>query len=98
MDVGAYDDPNGSHISVEVVSSNFEGKRMVQRQQLVYKAIWEEMQGAVHAVDSMSCKTPSEAGKWVWFELYFLTVEMPKGSKDFMQGMKLIQFNVQTMH
>ena len=33
----------------------------MQRQQLVYKAIWEEMQGAVHAVDSMVCKTPDEA-------------------------------------
>jgi len=32
---GAYDDPNGSHISIEVTSSLFEGKR---RQQLVYKA------------------------------------------------------------
>eukprot|EP00527_Entomoneis_sp_CCMP2396_P009265 CAMPEP_0198138300 /NCGR_PEP_ID=MMETSP1443-20131203/1707_1 /TAXON_ID=186043 /ORGANISM="Entomoneis sp., Strain CCMP2396" /LENGTH=135 /DNA_ID=CAMNT_0043800011 /DNA_START=211 /DNA_END=618 /DNA_ORIENTATION=- len=58
---GAYDDPNGSHISIEVVSSKFEGKRAVQRQQLVYKAIWEEMQGAVHAVDSMVCKAPGEA-------------------------------------
>ena len=34
---GAYDDPNGSHISIEVVSSKFEGRRAVQRQQLVYK-------------------------------------------------------------
>eukprot|EP00814_Leptocylindrus_danicus_P022659 CAMPEP_0116011620 /NCGR_PEP_ID=MMETSP0321-20121206/4668_1 /TAXON_ID=163516 /ORGANISM="Leptocylindrus danicus var. danicus, Strain B650" /LENGTH=90 /DNA_ID=CAMNT_0003480871 /DNA_START=161 /DNA_END=433 /DNA_ORIENTATION=+ len=59
--VGAYDDPNGSHISIEVVSEKFEGKRPVQRQQLVYKAIWEELQGPVHAVDSMVCKTPSEA-------------------------------------
>jgi stress-induced morphogen len=58
---GAYDDPNGSHISIEVVSSKFEGKRPVQRQQLVYKAIWEELQGPVHAVDSMVCKTPEEA-------------------------------------
>ena len=58
---GAYDDPNGSHVSIEVVSSMFEGKRPVQRQQLVYKAIWEELQGPVHAVDSMVCKTPSEA-------------------------------------
>lgn len=57
---GAFDDPNGSHISIEVVSELFEGKRAVQRQQLVYKAIWEEMQGAVHAVDSMICKTPDE--------------------------------------
>eukprot|EP00539_Tryblionella_compressa_P012683 CAMPEP_0178815548 /NCGR_PEP_ID=MMETSP0746-20121128/881_1 /TAXON_ID=913974 /ORGANISM="Nitzschia punctata, Strain CCMP561" /LENGTH=130 /DNA_ID=CAMNT_0020476521 /DNA_START=138 /DNA_END=527 /DNA_ORIENTATION=- len=58
---GAYDDPNGSHISIEVVSSKFDGKRPVQRQQLVYKAIWEELQGPVHAVDSMVCKTPDEA-------------------------------------
>ena len=57
---GAYDDPNGSHISIEVVSSLFEGKRAMQRQQLVYKAIWEELQGPVHAVDSMVCKTPQE--------------------------------------
>ena len=59
--LGAYDDPNGSHISIVVVSDKFEGKRAVQRQQMVYKAIWEEMQGPVHAVDSMICKTPSEA-------------------------------------
>ena len=58
---GAYDDPNGSHISIQVVSSKFEGKRAVQRQQMVYKAIWEELQGPVHAVDAMVCKTPDEA-------------------------------------
>ena len=58
--LGAYDDPNGSHISIEVVSSLFEGKRPVQRQQLVYKALWEELKGPVHAVDSMICKTPDE--------------------------------------
>jgi stress-induced morphogen len=57
---GAYDDPNGSHISIEVVSSKFEGKRAVQRQQLVYKALWDELQGPVHAVDAMICKTPEE--------------------------------------
>ncbi|VEU45237.1 unnamed protein product [Pseudo-nitzschia multistriata] len=58
---GAYDDPNGSHVSIEVVSGKFEGKRPLQRQQMVYKAIWEELQGPVHAVDSMVCKTPDEA-------------------------------------
>ena len=58
---GAYDDPNGSHISIEVVSNVFAGKRPVQRQQLVYKAIWEELPGPVHAVDAMVCKTPDEA-------------------------------------
>ena len=46
---GAYDDPNGSHIAIEVVSEKFEGKRAMQRQQMVYKAIWDELQGPVHA-------------------------------------------------
>jgi BolA protein len=58
--LGAFDDPNGSHISIVVVSDKFEGKRAVQRQQMVYKAIWEELAGPVHAVDSMICKTPTE--------------------------------------
>lgn len=58
--LGAYDDPNGSHISIVVVSDKFEGKRPVQRQQMVYKAIWKELAGPVHAVDSMICKTPTE--------------------------------------
>jgi len=57
---GAYDDPNGSHISVQVISSMFVGKRPVQRQQMVYKALWDELKGPVHAVDSMICKTPDE--------------------------------------
>merc|ERR1712228_49895 len=57
---GAFDDPNGSHVSIEVTSSLFEGKRAMQRQQMVYKAIWEELQGPLHAVDSMVCKTPEE--------------------------------------
>jgi stress-induced morphogen len=55
-----HDDPNGSHITINVVSPLFEGVNRVKRQQMVYKAIWEEMQGAIHAVDSMVCKAPSE--------------------------------------
>jgi len=51
---------DGSHVYIEVVSRVFEGKTSVQRQRLVYKAIWEELQEAVHAVDGMSCKTPEE--------------------------------------
>ena len=57
---GAYDDPNGSHITIYCVSDAFEGKRSLARQQMVFKAIWEEMQGAVHAVDTMTLKAPSE--------------------------------------
>lgn len=57
---GAYDDPNGSHITIYCVSEAFEGKRSLARQQMVFKAIWEEMQGPVHAVDTMVLKAPSE--------------------------------------
>lgn len=55
----AYGD--GRHVSIEVVSPLFEGKRSVERQRMVYKAIWEELQTVVHAVDSLTTKSPSEA-------------------------------------
>ena len=35
--IPAYGDPNGSHVTINVVSQAFEGKRAVQRQQMVYK-------------------------------------------------------------
>ena len=35
--VPAYGDPNGSHVTIRVVSDAFEGKRSLQRQQMVYK-------------------------------------------------------------
>lgn len=58
----AHDDPNGSHIAIECVSSAFEGKPAVMRQRLIYKAIWDEMAdgGAVHAVDQIIARTPEE--------------------------------------
>ncbi|CAI9302200.1 unnamed protein product [Lactuca saligna] len=55
----AYGD--GRHVSIDVVSSAFEGKSAVNRQRMVYKAIWEELQNVVHAVDQMTTKTPEEA-------------------------------------
>ena len=60
---GAYDDPNGSHITIYCVSDKFEGKRSLARQQMVFKAIWNIMDGqggTVHAVDTMTLKAPSE--------------------------------------
>jgi len=47
--------------SIDVVSTAFEGQSAVNRQRMVYKAIWEELQSAVHAVDQMTTKTPAEA-------------------------------------
>ena len=89
---------NGQHVSIDVVSNQFEGQSSMKRQRMVYKvcccaaqpgnlgicwsrlnrpsvrsavipaaistnvqAIWYELQSAVHAVDSMSTKTPAEA-------------------------------------
>ncbi len=52
---------DGRHVSISVVASAFEGKSSVARQRMVYKAIWMELQEAVHAVDAMTTRTPDEA-------------------------------------
>ncbi|PRW20958.1 sufE chloroplastic [Chlorella sorokiniana] len=53
---------DGRHVEIMVVSKEFEGKSAVNRQRMVYKAIWEELQETVHAVDAMVTRTPEEAG------------------------------------
>ncbi|OUS13791.1 cell division protein BolA [Gammaproteobacteria bacterium 53_120_T64] len=51
---------DGSHLNVTVIGEVFEGKRAVQRQQLVYGALAEQIaSGAVHAVN-MKLSTPAE--------------------------------------
>lgn len=60
--IPAYGDPNGSHVSIRVVSTAFDGLNMVKRHRLVYKAIWEELSGPIHAVDELVTKTPEEIG------------------------------------
>ena len=57
--------PGGeSHFNLTVVSAAFEGKNAINRQRLVYKCIWEEMQSErVHAVQGIETKTPAEAAK-----------------------------------
>ncbi|CAM8978937.1 unnamed protein product [Rhodiola kirilowii] len=57
----AYGD--GRHVSIDVISTSFEGQSAVNRQRMVYKAIWEELQNTVHAVDQMTTRTPSEAAQ-----------------------------------
>lgn len=52
---------DGRHVCIDVISKAFEGKSAVNRQRMVYKAIWEELQSTVHAVDQMTTKTPDEA-------------------------------------
>ncbi len=51
----------GDHYQVVIVSSEFEGKRLVQRHQLVYGALKQAMSSeAIHAL-SMKTITPEEA-------------------------------------
>ncbi|MFQ3206101.1 MAG: stress-induced morphogen [Glaciecola sp.] len=39
-----------THFKVTIVSSDFEGKRLIQRQRLVNKLLSEELAGPVHAL------------------------------------------------
>ncbi|MCG2585113.1 BolA family protein [Massilia sp. TS11] len=50
---------DGHHFSAIIVSPAFEGKRMVQRHQLVYAALGDRMREEIHAL-SMKTLTPSE--------------------------------------
>jgi acid stress-induced BolA-like protein IbaG/YrbA len=51
----------GGHFEIHVVSEQFAGKRIVQKQRLVYSAIRHLMGGdnaPVHAIDRMVCEVP----------------------------------------
>ena len=51
----------GGHFTIEVVSSAFAGKGMLESQRLVYSAIAHLMKGdapPVHAVDSLKTRAP----------------------------------------
>ena len=52
----------GGHFAIEVTSSAFAGKGMLESQRMVYSAIAHLMKGdapPVHAVDSLKIRTPS---------------------------------------
>ena len=50
---------DGQHFYATVVSAEFEGKRLIQRHQLVYAALGDRMQAEVHAL-SIKALTPAE--------------------------------------
>lgn len=52
---------DGRHVEIDVVAEAFEGKKSMERQRMVYKAIWQELAETVHAVDAMRTRTPGEA-------------------------------------
>ncbi len=51
--------PDGTHFEAVVVSADFEGKRSVQRHQMVYKALGSHMGNEIHAL-SFRTYTPEE--------------------------------------
>ncbi len=50
---------DGQHFGALIVSPLFEGKRLVQRHQLVYQALGDRMREEIHAL-SMKTLTPEE--------------------------------------
>ena len=52
---------DGQRFEALIVSPLFEGKRLVQRHQLVYAALGDRMRAEIHAL-SMKTLTPSEFG------------------------------------
>ncbi len=52
---------DGQHFEAVIVSRHFEGLRLVQRHQLVYRALGERMRAEIHAL-SMKTYTPEEWG------------------------------------
>ncbi|HET7773434.1 BolA family protein [Piscinibacterium candidicorallinum] len=52
-------DGDGRHFYATIVSAQFEGKRPVQRHQLVYAALGDRMREEIHAL-SMKTLTPTE--------------------------------------
>lgn len=50
---------DGQHFNAVIVSPAFEGKRLVQRHQLVYSALGDRMKAEIHAL-SMKTLTPEE--------------------------------------
>ncbi|MBY0574253.1 MAG: BolA family transcriptional regulator [Undibacterium sp.] len=50
---------DGQHFTAVIVSSAFEGKRLIARHQLVYAALGDRMREEIHAL-SMKTLTPEE--------------------------------------
>ena len=52
----------GGHFFATIVATTFEGKSLIQRHQLVYKALGDLMQSDIHAF-SIKAYTPNEMDK-----------------------------------
>ncbi len=61
MHVGHASAGGGGHFAIEIVSSAFADKTLIQRHRLVYDAMGDAMQSEIHAL-SIKATTPAEAG------------------------------------
>jgi len=52
-------DGDGSHFDAVIVYPAFEGKSLIQRHQMVYRALGDRMKADIHAL-SMKTLTPAE--------------------------------------
>lgn len=52
-------DGDGAHFDAVIVSPDFEGKTLIQRHQMVYRALGDKMKSEIHAL-SMKTLTPEE--------------------------------------
>lgn len=54
-------DPNGLELELKIVSSAFEGKRLLERQQMIQHALGPELlSGAIHALPRIKVLTPAQ--------------------------------------
>ena len=60
-----------SHFKVVVISPEFNGRRLVQRHQMIYSILADELAGSVHAL-ALHTYTPDE-----WLEKHNETPESP---------------------
>ena len=52
---------DNTHFEARIISSEFSGKRALQRHQMVYKTLGDAMGGEIHAL-SIEALTPDESG------------------------------------
>lgn len=56
---GHYGNQGGGHYNITIISAEFEGKTLVQRHQLIYKALGDMMKSEIHAL-GINALTPTE--------------------------------------
>ncbi len=52
-------DGDGAHFDAVIINPDFAGKSLIQRHQMVYKALGDKMKSEIHAL-SMKTLTPEE--------------------------------------